>query len=227
MSVCRFILASLLVLLALPAWSAVDPHAHHRDPHANHRADAADPHAHHRAQARAQGTAEAAAVTLEDEALVSRSGETVQFRSQVVADHIVAINFMYTTCTTVCPVTSALFAQLQNKLGTRLGDPVRLVSVSVDPVRDTPERLGDYAGKMSAGEHWQWLTGNKLNVDEVLKGLGAYTPDFRDHPAVVIIGDARSNQWRRFYGFPSPDDMIEVIDGFIHARNMESEHGAE
>jgi len=144
----------------------------------------------------------------------------VRFKTEVVGDRIVVLDFVYTTCTTVCPVLSALFSQLQGKLGDRLGRDVFLVSVTVDPNRDTPARLKAYAAKHGAGEGWTWLTGDKSSVDRVLKGLEAYTANFEDHPSQVMVGDGRSGVWTRFYGFPSPAQILAKVDELAAARNQ-------
>ncbi len=113
---------------------------------------------------------------------------------------------------------SALFDQVQEKLGDRLGKEVLLVSVSVDPTRDTPQRLKIYAAKHDAKEGWIWLTGPKRTMDEVLDGLGAYTPNFENHPSMVLVGDGRTGEWSRFFGFPNPDRIMEQVDTLQVAR---------
>jgi protein SCO1/2 len=185
--------------------------------------DDTDPHAHHRAKlAEPQSGQDAtASVQLHDRPLLTQDGKQVSFASDVIQDHIVVMNFVYTTCTTVCPVLSAVFKQVQNRLGDRLGDEILLVSVSVDPGRDTPRRLKAYADRQQARPGWVWLTGEKIAVDQVLDGLGAYTPDFEDHPSMVLVGDARTGQWTRFFGFPGPDQLLAVVDELAMAR-----HGA-
>lgn len=159
-------------------------------------------------------------VRLLDLELVDRNGKPVKFESEAIADRIVAINFVYTTCTTICPVLSALFTQVQDQLGARLGNEVWLVSMSIDPIRDTPRRMAAEAQKFGAGPGWLWLTGQKNLVDRVLVGLGAYTPVFEDHPSMILIGDARRGVWRRIFGFPAPDDIVAVIDEFAAARGV-------
>ncbi|MFZ5541635.1 MAG: SCO family protein [Pseudomonadota bacterium] len=160
----------------------------------------------------------AARVQLEDTLLLDRYGVERRLKSDVLGDRVAVVNFVYTTCTTVCPVTSATFAQLQERLGARLGTQVRLVSITVDPQRDTPARLRAYAAKHDAGMHWTWLTGRKDAVDAALKGFGAYTPNPQDHPAIVMIGDARSGQWTRLYGFPAVAEILAEVDRRIAER---------
>jgi protein SCO1/2 len=132
--------------------------------------------------------------------------------SDVIGDRIVVIDFVYTTCTTICPVLSALFAQVQGKLGDQLNGDVVMVSVSVDPVRDTPQRLKAYAAKHRAGDGWVWLTGAKPTVDDVLTGVGAYSANFEEHPPMVLVGDGRTGEWQRLFGFPNPDRIMKLVN---------------
>lgn len=157
-------------------------------------------------------------VKLRDREMVTSKGEPVRFVTDVLADRIVAIDFVYTSCTTICPALSSVFSLVQEKLGDRAGTEVWLISISVDPVRDTPRRLTAYAGNFDAGEGWIWLTGEKAKVDSVLNGLGAYTADIEEHPPMLLIGDAERGVWRRLFGFPTPDDIVAHIDAVAAGR---------
>lgn len=183
-----------------------------------------DPHAHHRQMMKAKAEQKAQATILEiaDAQLINQDGEAKSLRSDIVGDRIVVVDFIYTTCTTVCPVLSAVLLQVQDELGDRLGTEVMLVSISVDPLRDTPARLKDYAGKLRARDGWTWLTGDKLAVDEVLKDFGAYTPNFEDHPAMVLVGDGTTGEWSRFLGFPGANHILDKINEFAAARSAQS-----
>lgn len=183
-----------------------------------------DPHAHHRQMMKAQAEQKAQAAILEigDAQLITQDGETKSLSSDIVGDRIVVVDFVYTTCTTVCPVLSAVFMQVQDQLGDRLGTEVVLVSISVDPQRDTPARLKDYASKLRARDGWMWLTGDKDVVDEVLKDFGAYTPNFEDHPATVLVGDGMTGEWSRFLGFPGANHIVDKINELAAARTAQS-----
>jgi protein SCO1/2 len=215
-------LNSLYLVLALgsaPAGvSAQEPgHEHHQHHHT--AGGEADPHAHHKAMlSKPAEPAKSTEVDLLDRTLVDQDGRQVKFVSDVIGDKIVVMDFVYTSCTTVCPVLSAVFGQMQGRLGDQLGEDVALVSVSVDPIRDTPQRLKAYAAKHQAKPGWTWLTGPKRTMDEVLDGLGAYSPNFEDHPAMVLVGDGRTGEWSRFFGFPSPDRLMEQVQALRAAR---------
>jgi len=179
-------------------------------------AGAHDPKSHGAAPAGAPATVE---VTLYDEALLDQDGRRVKLVSDVIADRIVVMDFIYTTCPTVCPVLSAIFQKVQADLGDRLGREVVMISMSVDPGTDTPERLKAYARKYKARPGWTFLTGGKRVVEKVLEGLGAYSQDFTAHPNMTLIGDSRSGEWVRSYGFANPKDIVAQVDRLLAARN--------
>lgn len=217
---------SLFLVLALgliPMGVDAQQAGHEQHHHEASTGDAADPHAHHKAMLKKPAEpAKSADVDLRDLTLVDQDGRQVKFVSDVIGDRIVVMDFVYTSCTTVCPVLSAVFKQVQGRLGDQLGEDVALVSVSVDPARDTPERLKAYADRQQARPGWIWLTGGKRVMDEVLDGLGAYSPNFEDHPAMVLVGDGRTGEWTRFFGFPSPDRIMEQVTALQAARQTAS-----
>lgn len=181
--------------------------------HDNH-----DHHTQHAKGAVKTVAAQRATFKLSETPLLDQHGRTLKFKSEALGERIAVIGFVYTTCTTVCPVVSAVMAQVQDKLGARLGRDVALVTVTVDPVRDTPARMKEYGAKLGSGAGWTWLTGPKPQVDEVLKVFGAYTPNFTEHPALVLVGDAKSGKWLRFYGFPTPEQLMAAVNELTAGR---------
>jgi protein SCO1/2 len=159
-------------------------------------------------------------IVLPDTVLVTQYGEHRRLSSEIINGRIVVIDFVYTSCTTVCPVLSAILKQVQTQLKERVDSEILLVSVSVDPVRDTPARLKAYADKLQVGNGWVWLTGEKQTVDGVLKQLGAYSPNFKDHPSMVLVGDAKSGDWTRYLGFPSTEKIVSKVEELISERTM-------
>jgi protein SCO1 len=160
----------------------------------------------------------AAQVALTDTALLDQDGRERRMKSDVVGDRIVVVDFIYTTCTTICPVISATFADVQKRLGDSLGREVGLVSISVDPARDTPAALKAYGKKVGARDGWTWLTGKPQDVNSVLKEMGAYVASPDLHPAMVLVGDGRTGQWTRFFGFPSAAQIMARVGELKAAR---------
>lgn len=147
-----------------------------------------------------------------DVPLVDQDGRPVRFASDLVRDRVVAVNFVFTTCTTICPPMGATFGKLRQLLGERAGRDVHLISVSVDPRTDTPERLKAWAGKFGAGPGWTLVTGEPAEVVRLLKALGAYTPDIKDHSPLVLVGNAAKGEWTRAYGLAPPAKLAELLD---------------
>lgn len=151
-------------------------------------------------------------------ALQNQFGESVDLIQDVIGDRIAVINFVYTTCTTVCPVVSSIFTQVQDQLGNKMSREIALITISVDPARDTSHRLLSYSKKFNSGKGWSWLTGDKKMVDRVNRILGAYTPSFEDHPAMVLVGDLKSSNWYRYIGFPPPADITKKVHELLSNR---------
>ena len=151
------------------------------------------------------------AVRLHDVPLLDQDGRKVRFQTEVIGDRVVVIDTFFTTCTLICPILGAIFSDLQEQLGDRLDREVRLISISVDPLTDIPPRLKKYAEQWEAKPGWLFLTGEKKVVDRVLEGIGMYSPDFADHPSAFLVGDGKTGEWTRFYGFATPEQLMEKI----------------
>jgi protein SCO1 len=148
---------------------------------------------------------------LPDTKLVDHDGRERRLTSDVLRDRLAIVGFFYTTCGTVCPILSNLMLQVEQKLGSRVGRDVTMVSLSIDPLRDTPPRLTEYRRSLGAGEGWVWLTGARPQVEEALRAFGAYTADPARHPSQLMVGDARSGRWSRLNGFPSVQQVLDVV----------------
>ena len=154
-----------------------------------------------------------ARVEVPDVELVDQDGKAVRVRSLLLSGRPVVVSFIFTTCTTICPMLSTIVSRVQTSLGDRAGREVSLVSISVDPGRDTPARLKAYGARHKSGPGWTWLTGGRGAVEQVLRGMGAYTSSFVDHPPMVLVGDGAGN-WTRLNGFPSQAAIVAQVDSY-------------
>lgn len=168
---------------------------------------------------------EKTSVRFADVQLLDQNGMPVRLEKDLVGDHLVVMGFIYTSCTTVCPVVSSIMAKVQKQLGGRVGEEVQLVSISVDPQRDDPKRLQTYAKTFQAGPGWSWLTGTPYAVNETLKGLGSFSANLGEHPPLILVGDGRSGKWTRFYGFTDPALLVSEIDR-LSAKRVHAKHTA-
>lgn len=165
------------------------------------------------------GTAAATSLsTIPDVEVLDQDGGKVRFYSDLIKGKVVAINFIFTTCTTICPPLGATFARVQKDLGDRAGRDVHFISVSVDPATDTPERLKAWGAKFKAGPGWTFVTGPKPQVDELLRALAASAARREDHSPTVLIGNDATGQWTRAYGLAKPSQLVKIIEDVSAAR---------
>ncbi|MCU7845392.1 MAG: SCO family protein [Candidatus Thiodiazotropha sp. (ex Monitilora ramsayi)] len=188
-------------------------HDHSMHDHHAMQSQGVDPHAAHKAmlQKPSPVSVSAAQIKLPDLELLDQDGRKVNFRSDVIQDRLVVIDFIYTSCTTVCPILSSVFEQLQEDLGDALGQEVFLVSISVDPGTDRPARLKAYAESYSARPGWTFLTGGRQEIDQLLAALGTYAFELTEHPPSVLVGHAGKGTWTRFNGFPKPEEIHHAL----------------
>jgi len=143
-------------------------------------------------------------------AVVDQDGKQLNFYYDLIKGKTVAINFVFTTCTTICPPLTATFRRVQQDARAR-GLDVHLISVSVDPITDTPERLRDFAAKFKAEPGWEFITGDKAQIDSVLQAFGAAVANKNDHTPMILIGNDESDYWTRAYGLTAPTKIVELL----------------
>jgi len=145
-----------------------------------------------------------------DVRVYDQDGKPLNFYSDLVKGRTVAINFIFTTCTGVCPPMTATLRRVQQNLPART-PPIQLISISVDPTTDTPERLHEFAAKFKAGPGWAFVTGDKTEIDLILRALGVAVANKNDHTPMIWIGNERADYWTRVYGLSSPTTLIQAI----------------
>ena len=143
---------------------------------------------------------------LPDRMLVNQAGERVSLQELLLSEGPVMVNFIFTTCTTICPVMSATFAQVQKSLGEE-ADRVRMVSVSIDPEYDAPERLREYAQRFDAGPQWQFLTGSLEDSIAVQKAFDVYRGSKMSHEPTTLLRRSHGEPWVRIDGIASAAEL--------------------
>jgi protein SCO1 len=105
--------------------------------------------------------------------LTSQDGGQVtlsDFRGKVVA-----VTFIYTLCTSTCPVLTPMMSFVQDQLGPNFGTKIAFVSITVDPERDTPQVLKEYAYAFGANlGGWAFLTGTPDAIRDVTRRYGVF-----------------------------------------------------
>ena len=167
---------------------------------------------------RGESPAAGAKMKIPDVELLDQNGRKVHFYTDLVRGKTVVVNFIFTTCTTICPPLGATFARVQKELGERAGRDVHFISVSVDPVTDTPERLKAWGAKFKAAPGWTFVTGDKAQVDELLRALAASSARPEDHSPMTLIGNDAAGQWTRAYGLARATQLVQIIDAAAAGR---------
>ena len=154
-------------------------------------------------------------LNIPDVEVLDQDGNVRHFYSDLIKGKTVAINFIFTNCTTICPPLGATFARVQRELGDKVGKDVHFISVSVDPLTDTPERLKAWGAKFKAAEGWTFVTGTKPQMDQLQRTLGASASRREDHTPSVLIGNDTKDLWTRTYGLAKTSQMIGLIENVI------------
>ncbi|ADE12042.1 SCO family protein [Sideroxydans lithotrophicus] len=139
--------------------------------------------------------------------LVRDDNRTVLLPDEMNDGRPVIMNFIYTTCTSACPLTSHTFQELQAKLGSER-NKVHMISISIDPEQDTPRQLAEYAHKYDAKSQWQFYTGTSEASLAAQRAFGVYYGDKMDHTPVTLLRAAPGKAWLRIDGFASADDLL-------------------
>jgi protein SCO1/2 len=144
-----------------------------------------------------------------DVPVVDQNGRTLRFYTDLVQGKVVAISFIFTSCSTICTPLGAHMAALQPLIK---GHDVQLISISVDPANDTPQRLKAWSASFHPAPGWTLVTGTKEDVTRLLKALRAYSGDPSLHSPLLLVGNDSTGQWTRVNGLQALARIAAAID---------------
>jgi protein SCO1/2 len=171
-------------------------------------ATAEDPHAHHRMmmQSNESYSKSYSLYDLPPKILIDKYGNEINLHDFLHDERPIIISFIFTTCTTICPILTATLSSAQDDLMASTIKPV-LISISIDPEVDTPDKLTAYAKKFKASENWVFLTGKLNDVIEIQRSLNTYRGSKLNHEPVTFI-KMPGKKWLVLNGFTSASDLI-------------------
>jgi len=146
-----------------------------------------------------------------DTELVTQSGRTVRFYSDMLKGKIVLVSLFYTSCEGICPVVNANLAEVQDLLADRLGKDMALISITLDPKKDTPSVIKSYADNFSTGEGWHFLTGKPEDVTSIIRKLGHLTTTPNDHTGLLVLGNVSTATWTKMAPNAPPLAIVEKL----------------
>lgn len=145
-----------------------------------------------------------------DVVLTDADAKPVRLRELLSSDDPVMLNFVFTTCSTICPIMVRVFSEVPSRLGSA-SMKLRMVSISVDPENDTPAQLKIYAAHVGAGPRWQFLTGRVQDVKAVQMAFDNYRGDKMNHEPLTLLRQSAGKPWVRIDGFAGPDELAGEV----------------
>lgn len=142
-----------------------------------------------------------------DVTLVNQDGSKVKIKAMLESGEPIIVDFIFSTCTTICPVLSAGYANLQAKLPPG-ASKIHLVSISIDPENDTPKAMRDYLKRYRAKAGWDFLTGRREDIDKVMYAFNAYIPNKMSHYPLTMIREPKTGKWVRLFGMMSSSEFV-------------------
>jgi len=140
--------------------------------------------------------------------MVRADGKSVSLPRELDDGRPVLLNFIFTSCSSICPLTSRTLEEFQHKLGAGAAK-VHMMSISIDPEQDTPARLREYARKFHAGPAWHYYTGTVAASLAAQKAFDVYRGEKMSHTPVTLMRAAPGKPWLRIEGFVTPDELVD------------------
>jgi protein SCO1/2 len=214
---------SALVLVASPPALAHDHDMEKGEGH-EHQMDMGEGHQHHMdmdmGESPAPGSKPIQSMreyTVPSVRLLREDGKSVSLPQEMDDGRPVVLNFIYTTCTDICPLMSGVLSQFEHELGKDAGK-VHLMSISIDPEQDTPARLTEYARRFHAGPEWQHYTGTLDDSVAAQRAFDVYRGSKMTHSAVTLMRAAPGKPWLRIEGFVTPADLVRDYRELVASR---------
>ncbi|MBA4490499.1 SCO family protein [Paracoccus sp. S1E-3] len=149
-------------------------------------------------------------IVLPDIAVTDQTGKVQGIVSRYADGAPVIVSFLYTNCTEVCLMTQATLSVVDEELAGQKADPLKILSITVDPARDTPEVLAKAAADIAASPRWHWLRANAAETPVLLSAFGIDAGPIETHENVYFVGDMASGEFIRVTGDADPDALIAL-----------------
>lgn len=129
--------------------------------------------------------------------VVNQDGQALRFYDDLIKDKVVVVMFIYTSCTDICPLATARMTQIEDKLGAAVGRDIFIVSMTVDPENDTPEKLKAYSKAFGTGPGWTFVTGKPEDIRAINYRLGERSKVLSEHRNEIVLGNDVTGEWQR------------------------------
>ena len=141
--------------------------------------------------------------------LVNQNGERLKFYDEVLKDNVVVISFIFTNCQSACPLMTRNLTMIRDMLREDERRAIQFISISIDPLRDTPSAMKEFAQKHDADiDGWLWLTGQPDDVNYITKRLGSYTDDPEMHTTTLLAANVPNAHWTKIEPNVPPNGVV-------------------
>lgn len=142
--------------------------------------------------------------------LIDQYAREQEFHGPLTKGRLLVINFNYTTCDSICPIGNDVMAQLDDLLAPDA--PVRLMSITIDPGRDTPAHMRKAADSFGASDRWSWLTGSPGEMSRLLAAFDADVANIALHDPIFLVGDLDTQRFYRSLSMPDAQELLDLVD---------------
>jgi protein SCO1 len=148
-----------------------------------------------------------------DVEVLDQAGRKLRFARDLLTGRTVAVSFVFTTCSSICSPITAGLSSVQRRMRQRMGRDIHLLSITIDPLNDTPAVLAQYAAKFEAGPGWTFVTGSRGSIDRVLAAFGMSSGgDLSDHSPYIYLGNETARAWTRVHGLSDPGVVAATLE---------------
>lgn len=148
-------------------------------------------------------------IRVPDVTMIDQNARSHPFHGSLTKGKTLVINFSYTTCNSICPVGNAVLARLDAQLPSDAN--VHLISITIDPGRDTPERMREASEKFGASPRWSWLTGEPSEIGRLLRAFNTDVANIELHDPIFLVGNLESGRFYRSLSFPDTEELSVLL----------------
>jgi protein SCO1 len=151
-------------------------------------------------------------ITAPNVPVIDQNGQRVAFPA-LIRGRTAVIAFLFTGCSSSCPVIGRRLAEVKSQLGSRVGKDVVLIAVSVDPMGDTPVRMAKFSRDVGlAGAGWHFVSGGLPELTRLRETLAGGGPGMGHTNSLLVINDRAGTSTRLDAAvLPSRDITRRVI----------------
>jgi protein SCO1 len=142
---------------------------------------------------------------------------------RLLIGHATAVQLMFTNCRSICPIDAATLARVQDALGDHPPKKTQLLSLSIDPETDTPEKMRSWLERFGARPMWTAAAPLPEDILRVRAFFDRRSNFGESHSTVISLIDSQARLVWRTLELPSPQEVAKLLNGFVEAEPRGSE----